>query len=113
MSEHVVEIDASQKNMALLVYVLQGLGFFTGGVTYIVAIVINYIKMDEVRGTWIEGHFRWQMNTFWYGLLWSIVGLLFWLILMGWLASAIVSIWIIYRIIKGALYLNDDKAIIF
>ena len=113
MSEHVVEIDASQKNMALLVYVLQGLGFFTGGVTYIVAIVINYIKMDEVRGTWIEGHFRWQMNTFWYGLLWSIVGLLFWLILMGWLASAIVSIWMIYRIIKGALYLNDDKAIIF
>lgn len=113
MSEHVVEIDASQKNMALLVYVLQGLGFFTGGVTYIVAIIINYIKMDEVRGTWIEGHFRWQMNTFWYGLLWSIVGLLFWLILMGWLASAIVSIWIIYRIIKGALYLNDDKAIIF
>ena len=113
MSEHVVEIDASQKKMALLVYVLQGLGFFTGGVTYIVAIVINYIKMDEVRGTWIEGHFRWQMNTFWYGLLWSIVGFLFWLILMGWLASAIVSIWMIYRIIKGALYLNDDKAIIF
>ena len=113
MSEDVVDIDASQKNMALLVYVLPWLGFFTGGVTYIVAIVINYIKLDEVRGTWLEGHFRWQMNTFWYGLLWSIVGFLFWLILMGWLASAIVSIWMIYRIIKGALYLNDDKAIIF
>jgi len=113
MSEDVVDIDASQKNIALLVYVLQGLGFFTGGVTYIVAIVINYIKLDEVRGTWLEGHFRWQMNTFWYGLLWSIVAILFWLILMGWLASAIVSIWVIYRIIKGALYLNDDKAIIF
>ena len=113
MSEDIVDIDASQKNIALLVYVLQGLGFFTGGVTYIIAIVINYIKLEEVRGTWLEGHFRWQMNTFWYGLLWSIVALLFWLILMGWLASAIVSIWIIYRIIKGALYLNDDKAIIF
>ena len=82
MSEDVVDIDASQKNMALLVYVLQGLGFFTGGVTYIVAIVINYIKLDEVRGTWLEGHFRWQMNTFWYALLWSIVGFMFWLILM-------------------------------
>lgn len=113
MSEDVVDIDASQKNIALLVYVLQGLGFFTGGVTYIVAIVINYIKLDEVRGTWLEGHFRWQMNTFWYGLLWPIVAILFWLILMGWLATAIVSIWVIYRIIKGALYLNDDKAIIF
>jgi len=113
MSEDIVDIDASQKNIALLVYVLQGLGFFTGGVTYIIAIVINYIKLEEVRGTWLEGHFRWQMNTFWYGLLWSIVALLFWLILMGWLASAIVSIWMIYRIIKGALYLNDDKAIIF
>lgn len=113
MSEDIVDIDASQKNIALLVYVLQGLGFFTGGVTYIIAIVINYIKLEEVRGTWLEGHFRWQMNTFWYGLLWSIVALLFRLIWMGWLAFAIVSIWMIYRIIKGALYLNDDKAIIF
>ena len=45
MSEDVVDIDASQKNMALLVYVLQGLGFFTGGVTFIFAILINYIKI--------------------------------------------------------------------
>ena len=53
------------------------------------------------------------MNTFWYGLLWSAIGMIFWLVLMGWLASAIVSIWVFYRIIKGALYLNDDKPIIF
>jgi uncharacterized membrane protein len=113
MNEHLVEADAGHKNLALLVYILQGLGLFTGGIAWIIAIVINYIKMDEVRDTWLEGHFRWQMNTFWYGLLWSIIAFLFWLVLMGWLASYIVGIWIVYRIIKGALYLNDNKAIIF
>ena len=113
MSEQIIEIDTAQKNVALLVYLLQGLGFFTGGLTFIAALVVNYVKVDEVKDTWLESHFRWQINTFWYGLLWWAIGMLFWLVLMGWLASAIVSIWMVYRIIRGALYLNDSKPIIF
>ena len=113
MSEQIIEIDTAHKNVALLVYVLQGLGFFTGGLTFIAALVVNYVKVDEVKDTWLESHFRWQINTFWYGLLWWAIGMLFWLVLMGWLASAIVSIWMVYRIIRGALCLNDSKPIIF
>jgi uncharacterized membrane protein len=113
MSEQIIEIDTAHKNVALLVYALQGLGFFTGGLTFIAALVVNYVKLDEVKDTWLESHFRWQINTFWYGLLWWAIAMLFWLVLMGWLASAIVSIWMVYRIIRGALYLNDSKPIIF
>jgi len=113
MSEQIIEIDTAHKNVALLVYALQGLGFFTGGLTFIAALVVNYVKLDEVKDTWLESHFRWQVNTFWFGLLWWAIAMLFWLVLMGWLASAIVSIWMVYRIIRGALYLNDSKPIIF
>tara|TARA_B110000046_G_scaffold182475_1_gene216563 strand:+ start:1872 stop:2243 length:372 start_codon:yes stop_codon:yes gene_type:complete len=113
MGEHIVEAGAAQKNVALLVYVLQGLGFFTGGLTFIAALIVNYLKASEVRDSWLESHFRWQINTFWYGLLWWVIAMLFWLVLMGWLASAIVTVWMVYRIIKGALYLNDSKPIIF
>ncbi len=120
MSEHVAESEASvkngevqHKNLALLVYVLQGLGFFTGGLTCVAALVVNYLKMNEVRKTWLESHFRWQLNTFWYGLLWSLVAAMFWLVWLGWLAGGLVTLWLIYRIVKGALYLNDNKPIIF
>lgn len=56
-----------------LSYALQAIGFFVG-ITYIVAIIINYVKRDDVKGTWLESHFRWQMRTFWFSLLWAIIG---------------------------------------
>ena len=114
MTEQVTEPQSNDsqgqhKHLALLVYVLQALGFVTGGLTCIAALMINYFKRSEVRDTWLESHFRWQLNTFWYGLLWYLVAFLFWLVLLGWVASGMVTLWIIYRIVKGALYLHDDK----
>ena len=121
MSEHIAEAneaadstaETQHRNLALLVYVLQGFGFVTDGLTWLAALLVNYLKMSEVRGTWLESHFRWQLNTFWYGLLWSFVAALFWLVLLGWLAGGLVTVWLLYRIIKGLLYLNDSKPIIF
>jgi len=65
---------AERKNLAFLVYILQGFGFVTGGLTWIAAMMVNYIKFDSIRDTWLETHFRWQLNTFWYGLLWWVAG---------------------------------------
>ncbi|MDG1164109.1 MAG: hypothetical protein P8P26_01080 [Porticoccaceae bacterium] len=121
MSENIAEandtpdntLEVQHRNLALLVYVLQGFGFVTGGLTWIAALVVNYLKRSEVRDTWLESHFRWQLNTFWYGLLWSLVAGLFWLVLLGWFAGGVVTLWLIYRIVKGLLYLNDSKPIIF
>jgi len=98
------------RNLAILVYILQGLSFFLGGITALVGVIINYVKMDEVRGTWIEPHFRWQIRTFWIGLLWLVIGTITLMLIVGWFILLGMAIWVIYRIVKGALALNDGKA---
>ena len=105
---------ADEKNLKMLatvVYALQALGFFVG-ITWIVAVIINYVKLDEAKGTWLESHYRWQIRTFWWGLLWGIVGLVLLLVLIGYLVWVAAGIWVIYRIVKGWLYLNENKPII-
>lgn len=95
------------RNLAVAVYILQALSFFLGGITGLAGVIVNYIKLDEVQGTWIEPHFRWQIRTFWIGLLWGVIGFITTFIIIGWLILAAVAIWVIYRIVKGALALND------
>jgi uncharacterized membrane protein len=102
--------EKSLKTLTMVVYALQALGFFNG-ITWIVAVIINYVKRNEAKGTWLESHFRWQIRTFWWGLLWGLVGGILLLILVGWLVLVALSIWIIYRIVKGWLYLSDGKPI--
>lgn len=104
--------ESNHKNVTILIYILLALGFVTGGLTAIAAVIINYIKRDDVRGSWLEGHFRWQINTFWFGLLWTIIAFLTWLVLLGWFTGALVTIWLVYRIAKGAIYLNDNKTMV-
>jgi uncharacterized membrane protein len=98
------------RTLATIVYALQALGFFLG-VTWIVGVVINYVKLDDVRGTWLESHFRWQIRTLWWGLLWGIVGTVLLLVLVGWLVLLAAGIWVIYRIVKGWLALSEGKPI--
>ena len=102
--------EKSLKTLTIVVYALQGLGFFNG-ITWIVAVIVNYVKLDEVKGSWLESHFRWQIRTFWWGLLWGAIGVITFLIVIGWLILIANGIWIIYRIVKGWLYLNDGKPI--
>ena len=98
------------RTLATIVYALQALGFFLG-VTWIVGVVINYVKLDDVRGTWLESHFRWQIRTFWWGLLWGIVGTVLLLVLVGWLVLLAAGIWVIYRIVKGWLALSEGQPV--
>ena len=99
---------SSLKTYAMVVYILQALGFFSG-ITWIVAVIVDYVKKDEAAGTWLESHYRWQIRTFWWGLLWGVIGSILLLILVGWFVLAAAGIWIIYRIVKGALYLSERK----
>ena len=102
--------ERSLKTLTTVVYALQAAGFLVG-ITWIVAVVIDYVKRDEAKGTWLESHFSWQIRTFWWGLLWAVVGAITFLILIGWLILAADTVWIIYRIVKGWLYLNDNKPV--
>jgi uncharacterized membrane protein len=70
---------------------------------------MNYVKKDEVAGTWLESHFRWQIRTFWWGLLWGLIGGILTIVLIGFAVLLAVGVWIIYRIVKGWLNLNDRR----
>ncbi len=96
------------KTVTMIVYALQA-GSFLLGVTSIAAIIINYLKQEEVQGTWLASHFRWQIRTFWFGLLWGAVGALTVLIGIGFALLAFDLVWIIYRIVKGWLRLSEGK----
>jgi uncharacterized membrane protein len=102
--------EKSLKTLTTVVYALQAAGFLVG-ITWIVAVVIDYVKRDEAKGTWLESHFSWQIRTFWWGLLWGALGVITFVILIGWLILIADTVWIIYRIVKGWLYLNDNKPI--
>lgn len=97
-------------NIAQIVYILQAISFFTGGLAAVVALIINYVKRDEVKETWVASHFRWQMRTFWFGLLWGIVGVITLAIFIGGFILVANAIWVIYRVVKGWLNLNDEKS---
>jgi len=80
-------------------------------ITAVLGIIINYVKDEDVKGSWLESHFQWQKNTFWYALLWIVLGTLTTFLLIGYLLLATVVIWLIYRIAKGWIYLVDGKAL--
>lgn len=98
------------KTLATVVYALQAAGFFVG-LTWIVAVVLNYVKRDDVRGTWLESHFSWQIRTFWWGLLWAVVGGILVLVVVGFAVLFADAVWIIYRIVKGWLALSENKPV--
>ncbi len=98
----------SLKSLTQVVYVLYALSYFTG-ITAIVGIVINYVKREDVAGTWLESHFRWQIRTFWFGLLWAVIGAVTAVLIVGFVILFANFVWIIYRIVKGWLNLNDGK----
>ncbi len=90
------------------VYALQAASFFFG-ITYLIAVIINYAKLPDVKGTWLESHFRWQIRTFWYSLLWGVVGSLTYFLLIGWIILGMDAVWVIYRIARGWLRFSDRK----
>jgi uncharacterized membrane protein len=100
--------NQSIKSMTTLVYALQAASFLIG-ITYLAAIVLNYIKKSETSGTIYESHFRWQIRTFWFSVLWGIIGFATLLVIIGYVILLVNAIWIIYRIIKGWLRLTEDK----
>jgi uncharacterized membrane protein len=89
------------------------IGAFVFGVPSIIAVVINYLKRNESRGTFLASHFRWQIRTFWFALLWSLLGGFLFITIIGIpLAIAVfiaAGVWVIYRIVRGWLALRDRK----
>src|SRR5215470_14554759 len=121
----VIARESSLVSWTQLIYGLHGLslligilgaasiiGAFLFGWPSIIAVILNYVKRGDARGTWLESHFRWQIRTFWFGLLWVSLCFLFVIftlgigILVAWLPLGAVAIWFIYRVARGWLQLR-------
>lgn len=116
-------------NMVNLTYLIYGLHLFsaiTGVMTTafivtaflsgwpsILAVFLNYVKRDAVRGTYLESHFRWQIRTFWFALLWLLLGAVLVLTVIGiplaWVIVVIVGLWVLYRMLRGVARLMDRR----
>ena len=134
MTTAVTSLDASDSLVRTthIVYALHALGLAIGafgaasvvgsflfGWPSIIAVIINYVKRGDARGTWLESHFSWQIRTFWYALL--IAALVFvasvplMLVLVGFVTAAVgvflIGLWIVYRVIRGWLALRDGQPV--
>ncbi len=125
-----IEPDAGLVRITHITYALHALGLAIGafgastvigafvfGWPSIIAVIINYVKKGDARGTWLESHFRWQIRTFWYALAWvvliGLVGGVLTIVLVGfailWVGLFVLGLWAIYRIARGWLRLNDRQ----
>jgi len=90
-------------------------GGFVFGLPSLIAVFLNYLKRSDVNGTWLESHFRWQIRTFWFTLLWLVVyGLLIITIIgipIAWILIAILGLWVGYRVIRGWVALADARPV--
>ena len=95
------------------------LGSFLFGWPSIIAVILNYVKRGDARGTWLESHFTWQIRTFWFAVVWAIVlacvNFVLMFLLIGFLtwpmSFFVLGVWAVYRIAKGWMRLNERRAV--
>ena len=126
MSAEAPRVDESLVTYTHVIYALHALaviigitsyhtivGSFVGGLPSIIAVIMNYARRSATRGTYLESHFRWQIRTFWYALLWAVVCGMLMLTIIGiplaMIGLAALGIWIAYRVIRGWLALKDGR----
>jgi uncharacterized membrane protein len=116
----------------LLAYALFGVGALAGlvssgfpaiaplmGIIGIAGVIVAYVKRDDASGTWVASHLRWLIRTFWYSMLWAVIGwivlLVLGLILIGIPLAMLIwgaaSIWVLYRVIRGYLLFNESRPV--
>jgi uncharacterized membrane protein len=124
-------MDTSREGLVRLTHIIYGLHAFSAvmgvissaavvtafltGWPSILAVILNYVKRADVRGTYLESHFRWQIRTFWFAVLWTALAFLLFVTVIGfplaWLIVVLTGIWVLYRIGRGWLALNDGQEI--
>jgi uncharacterized membrane protein len=94
-------------------------GSFVFGIPSIVAVIMNYARQSDARGTYLESHFTWQIRTFWFAVLWALIvwglSLPLMLIFVGLLTLPVglvlVGVWVVYRVLRGWLALRDRRPV--
>ncbi len=118
-----------------LTYLLYIASYFTAGILWILPIVMNYAKRREADGTWLATHFDWQIKTFWYSIVFFVIGSMLMLFALGGLGVSVMAdsghlaigsivltglgimiiaftfIWHLYRIVRGWIALTDNRPV--
>jgi uncharacterized membrane protein len=117
-------------NMVQLTYLIYGLHLFSAingvltsafvvtaflsGWPSILAVLLNYIKRESTRDTYLESHFRWQIRTFWFALLWLVIGAILVITIIGiplaWILVVVIGLWVLYRMGRGVARLMNQQA---
>ena len=113
------EREASLRTIGIISYALHAVvaigallpGVQASIVLLIVAVIVDLVKRDEAAGTWQATHFSWRLRSvLWCGILYVItIPLWFLLVVPGWIAWCLISIWFLYRIVRGWLAMNDRR----
>ena len=120
----------NSKSLTFILYILYMIAIFSAGILAVIALIINYVKLDSVRGTIYESHFKWQIRTFWWYLIWNILAFVPFFFLFMTLdnpnafagvafagttfcvAVIFISwIWIVYRALRLLIVLSEDKPV--
>ena len=92
-------------------------GAFVFGVPSIIAVILNYVYRHGTHGSYLESHFRWQIRTFWFALMWIAIGVMLFVTVIGipfaWIICIAAGLWVIYRVARGWLTLQDRKPMAF
>ncbi len=120
------EVDSSLVTLTHVIYALHTasivigvvtaatiVGAFLFGIPSIIAVILNYVRRSDTRGTYLESHFRWQIRTFWFAALWFVIA---WLLIatlilaiIGFPLLGLIALWVIYRVVRGWLTLKDHR----
>lgn len=103
MSE--IPVSTSTPKIIYILYLAGLLIPFVG----IIGVVMAYINKDDAP-EWIQSHYQFQIRTFWISILYSFVGLLLTVILVGWLVLVFTAVWYVIRAVKGMKYLDAGQA---
>jgi uncharacterized membrane protein len=97
----------SNRTFVLIAYVLHLLGA-VAGVPSLIGLVLNYVKRND-SGPLLDTHHRWMIRSFWWAILWVVIGVLTWFIVLGWVILGLVWIWYIYRHVRGLIRFAHDQ----
>ena len=113
------ERDRSLRNVGHVSYALHAIvavgavlpGFQPGVLLLVAAFILDLVKRGDAAGTWQESHFSWRIRSVvWAAVLYLVTAPLWMFFLLpGWIAWALISIWFLYRVVRGWLSLNDQK----
>ena len=104
--------EESNRTIVLVAYVLGAVGIFTAFIPILIALIICYVKRGESTGTIYYSHYDWLISTFWIGMFWFVVAMITMVFGVGFIVYGILSLWLLYRFVKGLLRFSERKAVV-